>query len=79
MFVYLHIFMFNITAVHYINELFHDLATLVNLQQEHLDLIEQNVQQTKNLTEKGASDIKDADEYQKKGRRVCFLIINFVI
>lgn len=68
-------------SVHYINELFHDLATLVNLQQEHLDLIEENVQQTKNLTTKGASDIKDAADYQKKSRttQCCIVIILMVI
>ena len=46
------------------------LATLVTLQQEHLDLIETNVQQTKNLTEKGAADIKDAHTYQQKSKKV---------
>ena len=66
--------------MHYINELFHDLSTLVALQQEHLDLIESNVSQTKNLTEKGKEDITDAHEYQKSSRKVqCCIVVILVI
>jgi t-SNARE complex subunit (syntaxin) len=56
--------------VHYINELFHDLATLVNLQQEHLDLIETNVNQTKAYTDDGKKDLEAAQEYNKSSRTV---------
>lgn len=67
-------------AVHYINELFHDLSTLVQLQQEHLDLIENNVQDTKNMTTKGEEDIKDAQTYAAKSRRTqCCIVMVLVV
>jgi t-SNARE complex subunit (syntaxin) len=61
---------FCLAAVHYINELFHDLAILVHQQQEHLDTIENSVQATKVDTEKGKEDLESAQEYAKSGRKV---------
>eukprot|EP00455_Lapot_gusevi_P027074 TRINITY_DN2863_c0_g1_i1.p1 TRINITY_DN2863_c0_g1~~TRINITY_DN2863_c0_g1_i1.p1 ORF type:complete len:295 (+),score=76.84 TRINITY_DN2863_c0_g1_i1:118-1002(+) len=67
-------------GVHYINELFHDLATLVSLQQEHLDLIEQNVQQTKTYTEQGKKDIESAEKHAQSARRwQCCVVVVLVI
>ena len=64
-----------------IYELFRDLATLVDLQQESLDVIENRIMHAKNYTEKAEVDLQEAEEYQKKARnrRCCILLILLVI
>ena len=60
-----------------IYELFRDLATLVDLQQESLDVIENRIVKAKNYTEKAEVELNEAEEYQKKARarRCCLLFI----
>jgi len=60
-----------------IYELFKDLATLVDLQQESLDVIENRILKAKNYTEKAEVELQEAEEYQKKARarRCCLLFI----
>jgi hypothetical protein len=53
-----------------IYELFRDLATLVDLQQESLDVIENRIIKAKNYTEKAEVELNEAEEYQKKARAV---------
>ncbi len=64
-----------------IYELFRDLAVLVDLQQESLDVIENRIMHAKNYTEKAEVDLQEAEEYQKKARnrQCCILIILLVI
>jgi syntaxin 1B/2/3 len=58
-------------------ELFKDLATLVDLQQESLDVISNNVTQSKAYAEKAETELQHAETYQKKARKrqCCILII----
>jgi len=59
-----------------IYELFRDLATLVDLQQESLDVIERKIIKAKNYTEKAEVELNAAEEYQKKAReRRCCLVM----
>lgn len=51
-------------------ELFKDLATLVDLQQESLDVIENRILKAKNYTEKAEVELNEAEDYQKKARAV---------
>lgn len=53
-----------------IYELFRDLATLVDLQQESLDVIENRIMNAKDYTEKAEVELQDAENYQKKARAV---------
>lgn len=63
-----------------IYELFKDLATLVDLQQESLDVIEQHIMKTQAYTEKAEQDLHDAEDYQKKARsRQCCCIMVLMI
>lgn len=57
--------------------LFKDLATLVDLQQESLDVIEGRILQAKDYTERGESELRQAEDYQKKARnrRCCIICI----
>jgi syntaxin 1B/2/3 len=58
-------------------ELFKDLATLVDIQQESLDVIENRVAKAKAYVEKGEKELVKAEGYQKKSRKkqCCLLII----
>jgi t-SNARE complex subunit (syntaxin) len=57
-------------------ELFKDLATLVDIQQESLDVIENRVAKAKDYVEKGEKELQQAEIYQKKSRKKqCCLII----
>lgn len=60
-----------------IYELFRDLATLVDLQQESLDVIENRIMHAKDYTEKAEVELNEAEDYQKKARqrRCCLLLI----
>ncbi len=51
-------------------ELFRDLATLVDLQQESLDVIEHRINKAKDHTEKAEVELNEAEDYQKKARNV---------
>jgi len=53
-----------------IHELFRDLATLVDLQQESLDVIENRILHAKNYTVKAEKELVEANEYQNKARAV---------
>ena len=64
-----------------IYELFRDLAVLVDLQQESLDVIENRIMHAKNYTEKAEVELQEAENYQKKARnrRCCILMVLLVI
>lgn len=70
-----------------LNQLFNDLAFLVNEQGELMDVILANIQQSTRYVEKGRAELKKAREYQKKSRKklicivvcVVILIILFVV
>jgi len=57
-------------------ELFKDLATLVDIQQESLDVIENRIILAKNYTETAEVELQHAENYQKKARaRKCCIMI----
>jgi syntaxin 1B/2/3 len=57
-------------------ELFQDLATLVELQQEHLDNIEQNVAKSKNYTQQAEQELIKAKASQDRARKwQCYALI----
>jgi t-SNARE complex subunit (syntaxin) len=57
-------------GVREIQELFQDMAVLVDLQQETLDVIERNVQDTAKYTREAEKNITQAEVYQKNSRKV---------
>lgn len=62
-------------------ELFRDLATLVDIQQESLDVIENRIKGAKHYTEKGEKSLVKSEEYGKKARKrqCCLLLILLAI
>jgi t-SNARE complex subunit (syntaxin) len=61
-------------------ELFRDLAVLVDMQQEHLDVISNNILNAKAFTQKAEVDLVVAENYQKKARkRQCCIVILIII
>jgi len=62
-------------------ELFKDLATLVDIQQESLDVIENRVAKAKDYVEKGEKELAQAETYQKRSRKktCCLLIILLIV
>jgi t-SNARE complex subunit (syntaxin) len=58
-------------------ELFKDLATLVDIQQESLDVIENRIILAKNYTETAEVELQHAENYQKKARqrKCCIMMI----
>jgi syntaxin 1B/2/3 len=62
-------------------ELFKDLATLVDIQQESLDVIENRVQKAKSYVEKGEVELVKAEKHQKGARKkqCCLLILLLAI
>jgi len=58
-------------------ELFRDLATLVDLQQESLDVIENRIIHARDYAEAGEVELVDAEDYQRKARnrRCCLFMI----
>uniref|UniRef100_A0A0R3WPP9 t-SNARE coiled-coil homology domain-containing protein n=1 Tax=Hydatigena taeniaeformis TaxID=6205 RepID=A0A0R3WPP9_HYDTA len=53
-----------------LHDMFQDLATLVDSQQETIDKIEYNVDQAKDYIETAKTDVEKAVVYQKKSRKV---------
>jgi len=67
------------TQVLEVYELFKDLATLVDIQQESLDVIENRITNAKAYTEKAEVELKSAENYQKKARnKQCCLLLLFL-
>ncbi|XP_061184010.1 syntaxin-7-like [Saccostrea echinata] len=63
-----------------VNEIFKDLATLVNEQGETIDSIEANVDKAYTNVESGTSQLSKAAEYQRKSRKkMCILLVILVI
>jgi len=60
-------------------ELFRDLAQLVDLQQDSLDVIDARIQSAKNYTEKAEVQLTEAEDYQKKARKRQCIILGIVI
>jgi len=60
-----------------IYELFRDLAQLVDIQQDSLDVIETRVTNAKNYTEKAERELVEAEHYQTQARKrqCCILMI----
>ncbi|CAJ1044405.1 putative Syntaxin/SNARE domain containing protein, partial [Leishmania shawi] len=59
-----------------LNQLFNDLALLVNEQGEIMDVILANVQRSIRYVEKGSAELKKGRKYQKKSRKklICFVV-----
>jgi len=63
-------------AVLEVNEIFTDLASLVNEQQPLIDTIEGNITETGGNVETGLAEIRKAETYQKKSRtKMCWLLL----
>jgi len=60
-------------------ELFRDLAALVDIQQDSLDVISTRVSNAKNYTERAEVQLKDAENYQKKARRRQCMLLGVVL
>jgi len=60
-------------------ELFRDLAALVELQQESLDIIETRISSAKNYTEQGEEQLKEAEKYQSSARKKQCILIAIVV
>jgi len=62
-------------------ELFRDLATLVDLQQETLDVIENRIQKSTTYVKEAEKELVKAEEYQTKARqrKCCCLILALAI
>ena len=54
-----------------LHELFKDLAVVVDLQQESLNVIELHVDKAQNFAETGEVELQDAANYQSKSRKMC--------
>lgn len=63
--------------VNEVYQLFQDLATLVDMQQETLDVIENRVSMAKNFAGSALGELEKGEEYQKSARRrqVCIMMI----
>jgi syntaxin 7 len=65
-----------------VSEMFKDLQLLVNEQQETLDVIENNILGTKDKTEDGYNELRQAEVNQKKARKkqccMLFLVLGVV-
>lgn len=63
-----------------LNQLFHDLAVLVNEQGEVMNQILQNVEHANQYVEKGRKELAKAKKYHKKSRKkFCFIIIGVAV
>ena len=63
-----------------LNDMFKDLNYLVVEQQVGIDLIENNVQKTKNTTESAHKELVEASEYQSSSRKwLCWMVIIVLI
>jgi t-SNARE complex subunit (syntaxin) len=61
--------------VHEVYELFRDLATLVDLQQESMDVIERRIRTAGEYTHKAEEELGNAEKLQKKARKCqCYLL-----
>jgi len=60
-------------------ELFRDLAQLVDLQQDSLDVIDARIQSAKGYTEKAENELTEAEDYQKKARKRQCMILGLII
>ncbi|VDD81202.1 unnamed protein product [Mesocestoides corti] len=61
-----------------LHDMFQDLATLVDSQQETIDKIEYNVDQAKDYIETAKTDVEKAVVYKKKSRKVSFSVFPIV-
>ncbi|GMH55311.1 hypothetical protein TrRE_jg5207 [Triparma retinervis] len=62
-----------------VNEVYRDLANLVDEQQVEIDDIEQNIMMTRERTEKGAVHLRKATDFQKKSGRCVKVMVAIVI
>lgn len=61
-------------------DLFKDMAVLIDIQGEHLNVVEKHVEKAKNNVEKGEYELQTAADYQKKLRKSqCCCLICMVI
>ena len=66
-------------GVRELQELWGQLAILIDEQQEQLDFIENNVEQTLNYVQKGNENLKKAKKSQENARKTAFCIIFVVV
>eukprot|EP00995_Heteronema_vittatum_P001620 NODE_1229_length_1030_cov_84.103976_g853_i0.p1 GENE.NODE_1229_length_1030_cov_84.103976_g853_i0~~NODE_1229_length_1030_cov_84.103976_g853_i0.p1 ORF type:complete len:236 (-),score=61.82 NODE_1229_length_1030_cov_84.103976_g853_i0:233-940(-) len=63
-----------------INQIYNEFGELVENQQEHIDRIQTNVQDTTASVVAGTEELKGATVYQKKGRKVmCGIVIALLV
>lgn len=63
-----------------IAEMFRDLDTLVNEQQDNIDLIESNITQARDETTNASKQLEDAEKLQQKARKKqCFILVGVLI
>jgi t-SNARE complex subunit (syntaxin) len=62
-----------------INEIFKDIATMVNDQGHALDSIEQNLTYTRDHVEEGTTQLTHASRYQKSARNKAFCLLIIVV
>lgn len=64
-----------------IYELFRDLAVLVDLQSESLDIIAEHIEQTDAYTKKAEKNLHEAEDYQKKARskQCCCIMVLLIV
>ena len=71
-------------AIKELHELWMELNVMVSEQQENLDRIEANVEQTKNYVKKGVKNLEEGEKKQKSARKlkccaVCLLLVIAII
>jgi len=68
------------TNITELNEIFQEVATLVNVQQNLIDNIESNVHSIAHNVRSGSEQLTNASRYQKAARgKLCYLLLIFVI
>lgn len=60
-------------------QLFQDLATLVDIQQESLDVIQHRILHAKEYAENAEKELKQAEGYQKKSKKRCCCILVILV
>eukprot|EP01108_Squamamoeba_japonica_P005068 TRINITY_DN3963_c0_g1_i2.p1 TRINITY_DN3963_c0_g1~~TRINITY_DN3963_c0_g1_i2.p1 ORF type:complete len:135 (-),score=50.00 TRINITY_DN3963_c0_g1_i2:73-477(-) len=68
------------TAVLTVNDIFTDLAGLVEEQGHMIDNIENNIVSTESQVQQGTTELRSASNYQKKSRKkLCYLLLCVVL
>lgn len=63
-----------------IQQLFNDLAFLIDVQQEKLNVVEHRINMTKDITENANKSLTTAEDYQKKSRKcICYIVVGLAV